>query len=255
MSIPKNLSQPPRPLSEAEIHDRLYGSIAGKKKNPVPPPVKPELSSPAVPSVRAASPVLSEGTWSGAEILSGELKQLRSELISLREEKERLEKKIQKIEVSRQTVSKTETIRASVGPLHSVETIRASSSPARSSGGQQQGWLSHLFGLTLLLLATAYLFGVQKLQASPSFAGSDPTPYTVQVAVYDVRNRADQTLVYLKDLGYEPFLVDSRRQDGRSRYRVYVGSFVTSDEADRERMRLEGDPRFQDFKDAFVRLQ
>jgi cell division protein FtsN len=107
----------------------------------------------------------------------------------------------------------------------------------------------------LLIVAAAYLFGVQKLQASPSMIGTDPTPYTVQVAVYDIKNRADQTLVFLGNLGYEPFLVDAPRKDGRSRYRVYMGTFVTKEEADLARARLEGDSRFKDFKDAFVRLK
>ncbi len=214
MNKSNNPIQAPRPLSESEIHDRLYGSIAGKKK-------------PAMP----AAP--SEPTWTGTEILSGELKQLRSELISLREEKEILQKQIRKIETRPETVSNTEAVVVS----------------------SKQGWVSHLFGVFLLLAAAGYLFGVQKLQASPPMIGADPTPYTVQVAVYDIKNRADQTVVYLANLGYEPFLLDAPRKDGKPRYRVYMGTFVTQEEADQARARLEGDSRFKDFKDAFVRLQ
>lgn len=221
MNNSKNSEQSPRALSESEIHDRLYGSIAGKKKT----------AAPSAPS---------EGTWTGTEILSGELKQLRSELISLREEKEVLQKQIRKIETGRKTVSNTEAVR----------TV-----PVDGVGGARQGWLSHLFGVFLLLAAAGYLFSVQKLQASPSMIGADPTPYTVQVAVYDIKNRADQTVVYLGNLGYESFLIDAPRKDGRPRYRVYMGSFVTQEEADQVRARLEADPRFKDFKDAFVRLQ
>lgn len=221
MNSSKNFEPTPRALSESEIHDRLYGSITGKKK-------------------AAGSSAPSEGTWTGTEILSGELKQLRAELISLREEKEILQKQIWKIETRRETVSKTEAVRTAP-----VETVALS----------RQGWLSHLFGVLLLLAAAGYLFGVQKLQASPSMIGADPTPYTVQVAVYDIKNRADQAVVYLGNLGYESFLIDVPRQDGKPRYRVYMGSFVTQEEADQQRAHLEADPRFKDFKDAFVRLQ
>ena len=230
MNNSKNPQQAPRALSESEIHDRLYGSITGKKK-PQPP----------FPS--------SEGTWTGTEILSGELKQLRSELISLREEKEILQKQMLQIEIPRKTVSNTEAVRTAP-----VETAAVSSRMGFNAGGKQ-GWISHLFGVLLLLAAAGYLFGVQKLQASPSMIGADPTPYTVQVAVYDIKNRADQAVVYLGNLGYESFLIDVPRKDGKPRYRVYMGTFVTQEEADQQRTRLEGDPRFKDFKDAFVRLQ
>ena len=42
---------------------------------------------------------------------------------------------------------------------------------------------------------------------------------------------------------------------GRKQFRIYVGQFVTRTEAEKERQRLASDPRFSDFKDAFVRFQ
>ena len=79
---PSDTQLPPvvRVLSESEIHERLYGSYFGKKNAPAPAPVlSPTHSSPSPDSA-----------WTGSEILTGELQRLRSELISLRKEKEQL---------------------------------------------------------------------------------------------------------------------------------------------------------------------
>ena len=196
-----------RCLSESEIQDRLYGSYLGRRKKVV--------------SQTEVVPSLTE--WTGSEILNGELRRLRSELISLRQEKEQL----------------------------SVQLEHVSRSASAGKPGIGIGrWLARSFSLVLLLGSIGYLVGGKVLQASP--AVGDATPYTVQVAVYNGRQMAEQAENFLKELGYDAFLVEMPRARGDSRYRIYVGSFVTKEEADRESKRLAGDTRFQDFKDAFV---
>jgi hypothetical protein len=186
-------------LSELEIQKKLYGIYRDTKK----------------------SEVSSSPEWTGSEILAGELNRLRSELVSLRKEKESL-----------------------------VSQLEEHASPEESGAFRWVGrWM-----VVFLLLGLVGYFGVKKLQASPVPLG-EPMPYTVQVAVYDIRPMAEETVEFLNHLQYQAFLVEMPRQDGRMQYRVYMGSFVTKSEADLERMRLAGDPRFRDFKDAFVRYR
>ena len=83
----------------------------------------------------------------------------------------------------------------------------------------------------------------------------DPTPFTVQTAVYDTLVPAQLAVQFLGEMSYGAFLVPVARKDGKMRYRICVGSYVTKDEADLERLRLVGDPRFGYFKDAFVRVR
>ena len=204
-----------RRLSESEIQERLYGSY-GVPRRSQRKPAEPQVHSPD-----------SVATWTGAEILSGELKRLRSELISLRQEKERLAVQLQQVNQN-----------------HAV----TEQPPVRSSG-----WIGRIFAVLILLGMAGYVMGMRALQASP--AVGDSTPYTLQVAVYDVKGMAERARDSLQELGYEAFLVELPRSSGKLRYRVYVGSFVTQEEANQEFLRLTGDPRFQDFKDAFVRIR
>ena len=192
-----------RPLSESEIQDRLYGNYFGKKKAP--------------PSEKI------EKVWTGSEILTGELHRLRSEMIALRQEKERLALKLE--QASR-------------------------SMPAPKPDSETGSWVSKLFAFVLLLGAVGYLIGAAALQASP--AVGERTPYTVQVGVYDGKGMADRAQGLLKELGYDAFLVEMPRAGGTVRYRIYVGTFVTKEEAARASQRLASDTRFRDFKDAFV---
>lgn len=186
-----------RVLSETEIRERLYG------KHPS-----------------------NDSIWSGSEILAAEVQQLRSQLMALRKEKDRLESQMEKIHPHPQT---------EVQP------------PARSLG---EGWLGRLLGVMVLAGVMGYLLSVRMLQALP--AGGEATPYTVQVAVYDGPVMARRAEGFLKELGYDAFLMENPRRNGQSRYRVYVGSFVTKEEARLENDRLMADSRFQAFKDAFV---
>ena len=203
-----------RVLTETEIQERLYGSYGSTRR----PPRKP-AEQPYSPD---AGP-----TWTGAEILTGELKRLRSELICLRQEKEHL--------------------------AAQIEQIHRGQLASEQSSVKDSGWVGRIFAVLILLGMVGYVMGMRALQASP--AVGDTTPYTVQVAVYDVKGMAVRALSTLQELGYEAFLVELPRNNGRLRYRVYVGSFVTKEEANEESLRLAGDPRFQDFKDSFVRTR
>lgn len=122
----------------------------------------------------------------------------------------------------------------------------------RNRLGKELGWnlLGKGLGILLLVIGIGYPVGVRLLQASPT--GPEPSPYTVQVGVYDVRPAAERALNHLREFGYPAFWVESSRRDGRPRYRIYVGQFVTKEEASLEREKLIADPRF---KDAFVRIQ
>lgn len=201
MKQPLPPPDPVRILRESEIQERLYGGYRGSRN----------LSS-ARPS----------SAWTGSEILSGEVERLRSELIALKQEKERL----------------------------ASQLGRWASAPVVSSGS---GWMGRLFGVGVLFGLLAWVWSSQMLQASPLVPGT--TPFTVQVAVYDVKTMAERAQRLLAELGYEAFLVEQMRQDGMPRYRIYVGSFVTKEEARLESDRLSRDPRFKDFKDAFVRYR
>lgn len=201
-----------RPLSESEIQDRLYGPYFGRKRAPV------QAQTRSSPSADSA--------WTGSEILTGELRRLRSELISLRQEKERLAVRLE---------------RAS----------RVAPAPEKTGPGIGS-WIGKILAFFLLFGTFGYLSNAA-LQASPS--RGDFTPYTVQVAVYNGRMMADQAQKLLQELGYQAFVVEMPRMGGTVRYRVYVGSFVTKEEAARESKRLEADTRFRDFKDAFVLIR
>ena len=208
-----------RHLSESEIQDRLYGSYLGKRRL-----VQQTVAAPPAPAHPRPQQTRAETEWTGSEILSGELRRLRSELISLRQEKERLSVRLQQVSQTASTEHK--------------------------SGLGIGRWFARSVSLFLLIGAVGYLVGGKALQASPSLG--DATPFTVQVAVHDGRRMAEQTERFLKELGYDAFLVETPRGLRSSRYRVYVGSFVTKEEANRESQRLTADTRFRDFKDAFV---
>jgi len=206
-----------RRLSESEIQDRLYGTYTGRKRR-VPPPATVPASTPAEP------------VWTGSEILGGELQRLRSELISLRREKDHLAARLQQVQI-----------------LPAPVVAVSKTPPGRVR------WIGRVFGLVLLVGVYGYLAGARALQASPS--GGDFTPYTVQVAVYNGRETASRARGLLNELGYDAFLVEMPRAGGVTRYRVYVGRFVTKQEATQEAQRLGADTRFQDFKDAFVLIR
>jgi len=207
----KEISEGPKILSETEIQERLYGEYLGRKKH-----LFPDRTPPA--------------DWTGTEILQGELNALRTELIGLRREKERL--------------------------LSEMElTKRGSSHSSDHSKKDPRSWFSvgklSIAGMLLLAGLIAYPSRTQFLQAaSPS--GLEQTPYTVQVGVYDARRPADRVVQHLSELGYSAFLAEFPNRTGRTRYRIYVGRFVTKQEADLEKLKLTTDPRFSD---AFVRLQ
>ena len=177
--------------------------------------------------VQPSRPTPSAPAWTGQEILSGELNRLRSELVRLRQEKERLQSQMQRMS-------------------------QAPPPPAPREEGRG-GWAGGLVAFLLLVGTLGTWAGIRVLQASPAIG--EATPYTLQVAVYDVRTMADRAQQMLEELGYPAFLISMPRKDGRERYRVYVGSYVTREEAQQEYGRLTADPRFQDFKDAFIRLR
>ncbi len=166
------------------------------------------------------SKAASDPEWSGVEILKGELQSLRSQLIRLREEREILEKQLKEFNAPR----------------------------PRRPGGRKR-----ILALLVLLVLIGYPVGQRFLQASPSSV--EASAYTLQVAVYHKPQPAESAQEYLRGLGYPAFQVEMPRRLGRKQYRVYVGRFVTRPEAELERERLASDPRFSEFKDAFVRYQ
>lgn len=176
----------------------------------------------------AAPPSGSE--WTGAEILSEELKRLRSELISLRREREDLESLLKQREDARPKFSAVGVPREGVNLL------------------------GMLVGVIVFVAGVMGPLSVKFLQASPQVVG-EVSPYTIQVAVYDLRPMAHQAVGRLNQMGYPAFLVDSSRANGRPRYKIYMGSFVTKEEADQERRRLTADPEFTTFSDAFVKIK
>ena len=245
MTPPSDTQLPPvvRVLSESEIHERLYGSYFEKKNAPAPSSVPPPRPDRGGPTHSSPSP---DSAWTGSEILTGELQRLRSELISLRQEKEQLVARLERAAHRPASLVRPEGHL----PGQPGQVVRAVAiSP---SGVGTGGWLGKIFGFFLLLGIFGYLSGTV-IQASPS--AGDFTPYTVQVAVYNGPVLADRARGALKELGYDAFVAETPRADGKFRYRVYVGSFVTKEEAARESKRLEADPRFRDFKDTFVLIR
>ncbi len=199
-------------LTESEIQDKLYGIYLGRHRT----------SSEKVSYE-------SNAQWTGTEILGSEFNRLRNELMVLREEKELLAR-----ELARQQQSG-----------RSFDSTRLHPSSAR---------ILQLFGkgfwIVILLGGISYPIGVRFLQASPP--AQEASPYTVQVAVYNLESAATVALSSLQQLGYDAFLVESPYRNGKRKYHIYVGRFVTKEEATLERARLTSDPRFAD---AFVRIQ
>ncbi len=223
-------------LSEAEIQQKLYGVYLGRRPVqssqealPVFAPIS--VVSNSVPAQAESS--LKEAGWTGSEILSGELKRLRSDLIVLREEKEKLGRELRR------------QVRISQGARAASRAVLWDRAAQRAAD-----LLRHVAVAAVLFACVGMPFGFRFLQASP--VGTETSPYTVQVAVYDVRPMAEKALLSLQELGYPAFWVESARLNGKPRYRLYVGRFVTKAEANVERNRLISDPHFSD---AFVRLQ
>jgi len=121
--------------------------------------------------------------------------------------------------------------------------------------GQRVNWTGTVVSLVILAGMVVYPLGFRLLQASPASMVGEITPYTVQVAVYDVETLADKAVGHLQQLGYPAFLNASPRRNGKLRYRVYLGEFVTSQEAEEQRRDFLEDARFPNFRDAFVRVR
>ena len=223
---PKNpLPENVKILTEKEIQERLYGGYLDRQKTThmrtAPSKTQEELES------------AWDSEWTGAEILASELKRLRNDLVALRQERERLGAELEQ-------------------HIHSCQNSPGISWTGIQGPPKKSTWdfLKRLIVALILMACIGMPVGFQFLQASP--VGSEPSPYTIQVAVYDVKAAADQALIRLQELGYPAFFVEFPRHNGRPRYRIYVGRFVTKTEAELERERLTTDPRFSD---AFVRLQ
>lgn len=161
-----------------------------------------------------SAPAETEKQWTGAEILEAELQRLRLELERLHQERQRLS--------------------AALG--------------SRPSGPK---FLWKRVAISLVILtALGFFFGEKLLIATPS--GREATPYTIQLVVYETRARAEQALVLLQEMDYPAFLVETTTRQGNRHFRVYIGRFVTKEEAHQARERLVADSRFSD---AFVRIQ
>lgn len=215
-SLPEGI----RVLTEGEIRSRLYGEYLGRPK---------KESAARAPQAPTAS---SEGSaWTGAEILSAELKYLRSELISLRREQENLQRQLQHRE------------RLTQSPTMAV--------PPKAERGNLWG---AFIGVAVFAAGLMGPLSFRFLQATPQVVGERGL-YTIQVAVYDVGAMARQAVGRLNQMGYPVFLVPSSRRNGQPRYNIFLGRFVTKEEAEKERQRLTADPRFTAFTDAFVRVR
>lgn len=227
-------------LSETEIQDKLYGGYLGRRKKEA--AAKAEENGGVTRTVGTRQAAAPEAGWTGSEILSGELERLRNELVSLRQEKDRLAVTLDQLSRSARVVPPAAKETADV-IVH-----RASSQPV---SGRWFGRLAIFAAITLGV--SGYFAGGQMLQASP--AAGDPTPFTVQSAVYDTVVPAQLAVQFLGEMSYKAYMVPVARKGGKTRYRICVGNYVTRDEADLERLRLVGDPRFKYFKDAFVRVR
>lgn len=220
-------------LSEQEIQDRLYGGYLGRRRSG---PTASRILPTRTMGPRPGDP---EVPWTGSGILTGELERIRAELIALREQKEQLATALEQLSPSSQSVRASE--------------VRPAPKVHRAAPRPTAGWLGKLAAIAALLGAGGYLAGGRLLQASP--ARGDPTPFTVQVAVYDTLVPAQLAVQFLEGMSYEAYLVQVPRKDGSVRYRICMGRYVTRNEAGLERLRLVGDPRFGYFKDAFVRAR
>ena len=223
----KGLTPSVKTLTESEIQDRLYGDCLGRRRPNRPAASQKVFSADPEPASEAQRPAAAPkgwplvqqqeaGQWTGAEILATELKRLRDDLIALRQERERLAAELER----------------------------------RRTGKRDWKIPGRIAAVGALIVSLAMPVGLRLLQASP--AGMEFSPYTVQVAVYDVKQSADRALAWLQQSGYPAFLVEASRRNGKPRYRLYVGSHVTREEAQMELQRLTSDPRFAD---AFIRIR
>ena len=202
-------------LTEAKIQERLYGQYR------------------KAPRKETASNAPEATVWTGAEILAQELKGLRQELIALRREREVLVEELAK--------------------RKHRQDLQTQVSFKRFS--ESRGWLPLVASIAVVISlgVVKYPLGIRLLQASP-IVSAEPTPYTVQVVVYRTRPQAQVAIQRLKEWGYPAFMTESSWKNGKPQYRVYLGQFVTREEANQERLRLKNDPRFLTYSDAFVQI-
>ncbi len=166
----------------------------------------------------------------GVDILSDQLKRLQEELVQLRQEKRELKP----------------------SPQTSPPAKRShlASDPVVSSPSRIGRWVGFTITAGIIFAGMAYPLGFRFLQASP--VAPESSPYTVQIAVYNGQESAYRAVGSLQKIGYNAFFVASSYANGRPKYSVYIGQFVTKQEAELERKRLVSDSRFSD---AFVRVQ
>jgi len=248
-------------LTEAEIQERLYGRYrSGLNQKAVRSPTHSSGSK----NCEVSQPKEKEAdtlAWTGAEILAGELKALREELLNLRREREQLAAELQRRTYL--TAAPSGVVTSALPAVSSQAPMavglasdhKEDGHPVPASPSESPGWL-FLATSVLVVIAVGvvgYPLGARLLQASPSIS-SEPTPYTVQVAIYHAKPQADAAIERLRSLGFPAFLAKVPRRNGRMEYRVYLGQFVTKEEATQERQRLERDPRVRAYSDAFVRI-
>lgn len=73
--------------------------------------------------------------------------------------------------------------------------------------------------------------------------------FTVQVAAFKEKSRAEKAVSQAKAKGYPAFMDQRTRQDGGLLYQIYVGRFDAKQEASAILMKLR-----QDYKDCFIKM-
>jgi hypothetical protein len=63
-------------------------------------------------------------------------------------------------------------------------------------------------------------------------------PFALEVSVYDNQEESVATAKKLRESGLSPYLLETAKTSGKSRYAVYVGAFFDSDEAEKTLKRL-----------------
>lgn len=205
-----------RPLSESEIHDRLYGEYHADRRRSRPVVVDPVPLSPVTAPPGPLSEPPSERPWTGQEILGRELSRLSEELTALQQQRERL-----------------------AGRRNALR-------PSPSGSGV---WV--LVGALLVASAgAAVVCHSVLLEAQPPvLAGPPGSLYSVQVGVYQGRAAADRFAQTLSQQGHAAFVMATPSRQGPPRYRVYVGRFASKVEAQVQLDRIRRDPLL---KDSFV---
>jgi len=94
----------------------------------------------------------------------------------------------------------------------------------------------------------ATVAGAAGSSAGPAVTGGSGKLYTIQVAAFKERSRADNAVAQAQQKGYSAYVDERSRSDGSVWYQICIGKFDTQSPAKELLTKVK-----QDYKDGFIR--